>query len=287
MANIYLGGTDLSSSTLKLGSLDVSKAYLGGTEVYSTAAAGPTTTNLVQYLDAGLTTSYPGTGTAWTDIAPGASRSWTLTNSPTYTSGNAGFFGFNGNNQYGAGPAGDTIITFSAPTPKFSWEFIVKTDTTATNSYKCLQSFWKNSGNSDQIWWIGKSGNGIYSTGLHNALRNAATNQSQTLDYASGLFTANTWVYFVINYDFSTGNIEVFKNGATSATYSTTTFLPNLSSNGVNSAEPDIGRQSSNDPNTYWNGDMAVIRVYDQYNLSAAEITQNYDYFKNVRGYSI
>ena len=45
MANIYLGGTDLSSAALKLGSTDVAGAYLGGTLVWSPAAAGDADAN--------------------------------------------------------------------------------------------------------------------------------------------------------------------------------------------------------------------------------------------------
>jgi hypothetical protein len=39
MADIYLGGTDLASADLKIGSTDVDKAYLGSTEVWSSAPA--------------------------------------------------------------------------------------------------------------------------------------------------------------------------------------------------------------------------------------------------------
>ena len=55
--------------------------------------------NIVQYLDAANTKSYPGSGTSWTDIS-GKSNNGTLTNGPTFDSGNKGSFGFDGSNDY-------------------------------------------------------------------------------------------------------------------------------------------------------------------------------------------
>jgi hypothetical protein len=51
------------------------------------------------YLDAGNASSYPGSGTAWTDLS-GNSRNGTLTNGPTYSSDNGGSIVFDGSNDF-------------------------------------------------------------------------------------------------------------------------------------------------------------------------------------------
>lgn len=57
------------------------------------------TTNLSMYLDAGQAASYPGTGTAWTDLSSN-NRNGTLTNGPTYSSADGGSIVFDGTNDY-------------------------------------------------------------------------------------------------------------------------------------------------------------------------------------------
>lgn len=62
----------------------------------------PVTSNLVVHLDAGVSGSYPGSGSTWYDLS-GQSNDFTLTNSPTYSSDNGGKFQFNGSNQGASG----------------------------------------------------------------------------------------------------------------------------------------------------------------------------------------
>ena len=55
--------------------------------------------NIVQYLDAANTKSYPGSGTTWTDMSS-RNRDGTLTNGPTFSTDNLGCFNFDGSNDY-------------------------------------------------------------------------------------------------------------------------------------------------------------------------------------------
>ena len=55
------------------------------------------TDGLVFYVDAANENSYPGSGTTWTDLA--GSDDGTLTNGPTFDSGNAGSIVFDGVNR--------------------------------------------------------------------------------------------------------------------------------------------------------------------------------------------
>jgi hypothetical protein len=55
---------------------------------------------LVLYLDAGITQSYPGSGTSWTDVnGLGPKNNGTLINGPTFNSGNGGSIVFDGTND--------------------------------------------------------------------------------------------------------------------------------------------------------------------------------------------
>jgi hypothetical protein len=56
---------------------------------------------LVFYVDAGVTLSYPGSGTTWTDVnGLGPKNNGTLTNGPTYNSANGGSIVFDGVDDY-------------------------------------------------------------------------------------------------------------------------------------------------------------------------------------------
>ena len=59
------------------------------------ATKGVVQSGLVLNLDAGVLSSYPGTGTAWTDLS-GNGRNGTLTNGPTFNSANGGSLVFDG-----------------------------------------------------------------------------------------------------------------------------------------------------------------------------------------------
>ena len=57
------------------------------------------TNGLQLYLDAGNASSYPGSGTSWTDLSSNG-RNGTLTNGPTYSSADGGSIVFDGSNDY-------------------------------------------------------------------------------------------------------------------------------------------------------------------------------------------
>ena len=57
------------------------------------------TTNLTSYLDAANPSSYPGSGTTWTDLS-GNNNNFILTNGPTYDNRNGGSISFDGTDDY-------------------------------------------------------------------------------------------------------------------------------------------------------------------------------------------
>jgi prepilin-type N-terminal cleavage/methylation domain-containing protein len=78
--------------------------------------------NLVLWLDAGITSSYSGTGTLWYDLS-GNNNNGTLAGSISYNSLNGGSFVFNGVNTYAIVPDND-ILTMSNGIG--TWEVWVK-----------------------------------------------------------------------------------------------------------------------------------------------------------------
>jgi hypothetical protein len=70
-----------------------------GVNIIPDSAASVVTTGLQLYLDAGNASSYPGSGTTWTDLTVNG-RNGTLTNGPTYSSDNGGSIVFDGTNDF-------------------------------------------------------------------------------------------------------------------------------------------------------------------------------------------
>ncbi len=78
------------------------------------------TANLVLYLDAAKTSSYPGTGTTWTDLST-SSNNATLNNGPTFDSANGGSIVTDGSNDFI-----QTSAEMFNPNSDFSVSFFVK-----------------------------------------------------------------------------------------------------------------------------------------------------------------
>jgi hypothetical protein len=97
------GGSTVNNSSLfglanQYGCINVASPH-SMSEFYNYTAIPRTC--LVLYVNAGVGTSYPGSGTTWTDIVNGYNN--TLTNGPTYSSTNGGGITFDGSNDYAQG----------------------------------------------------------------------------------------------------------------------------------------------------------------------------------------
>ncbi len=108
---INLGGNEMTSLGTKL---------LNNTSIPQTS--------LTYYWDAGLTDSYPGSGTTWTDFM--GSRNGTLNNGPVYSSGNGGYISFDGSND------SCTFSTFNLGNGNVAWTIYawIKTTSGASTS---------------------------------------------------------------------------------------------------------------------------------------------------------
>lgn len=79
--------------------IDVGNNQLNSVGANVLAYSNVVTDGLVLYLDAGIATSYAGSGTTWTDLST-SNKNGTLVNGPTYTTNNGGSIVFDGTDDY-------------------------------------------------------------------------------------------------------------------------------------------------------------------------------------------
>ena len=227
------------------------------------------TDSLVLALDAGNTKSYPGSGTTWYDLS-GNGYNGTLTNGPTFNSGNQGSIVCDGNDDY--------ITTSGTPTelqgdPNFTISMWVKR----------LANEVSNTG----IWGFG--GN-VTNQGI-NSWWSGNTNQITIDTWGQATFTTgqtyplNEWVFVTwqkIAGAMTRANCILWKN-ATSYTGTDLTILraenvaPNINNNGV-----ILGRISFS-YNVPVNFQYAATTIYNRV-LTATEVLQNYNATKGRFG---
>jgi hypothetical protein len=201
------------------------------------------TSGLINYLDAGDNSSYPGTGTTWTDLS-GVGNNFTLTASPPWTSaGSLSYF-----SMAGGYAVGSAILPAAAYT-KIAVFYV-------TGSFLNILSGGVTS--TDHAFW---GNNSQYLQAGHNGAWNTVVSPVTT--------PLNQWVYGAVSFNTSTG-WRLYLNQNTPVTNaSTTTFTPTP-------AVCEVGAfQNSN----FLSGRVAVTMIYNRV-LSDSEITQNYNYFK-------
>tara|TARA_R110000868_G_scaffold290708_1_gene550883 strand:- start:88 stop:840 length:753 start_codon:yes stop_codon:yes gene_type:complete len=196
-------------------------------------------TGLIQYLDAGKSNSYSGTGSAWTDISPSGGYNVTLVGNPAWTNTNGGRFDFN-NNPYG---------TFSAPSlTSFSVSFWVNFQVASGEQRLCTF----NPGASERgmaydgtkvFFWNGVSGSPNY----------AATTQP-----------INNW--FNICYTSTSGAGRMYINGSLNASFA--------DHNNIAASTSYIG--SFDTAGRKLRGFLSVVMLYNKV-LTAAEVLTNFN----------
>jgi hypothetical protein len=211
--------------------------------------AGTVTTGLILYLDAAIPASYPGTGTAWTDITFNGNNG-TLTNGPTFSSANGGSILFDGVDDYVA----LTNVNLSrASGQDFVWNAWIKTPA-VLSGYKMI---------------ISTNANYYYLALFDNRI--AFDVRGIPLD-RYGTLSTNTWYNITIVRD---TNVDyIYLNGASIGT---------RSNNGGYSGTMAIGRWAYNN-SLYYNSNISVVSIYNT-KLTAAEVLQNFNILKSRYGY--
>jgi len=213
------------------------------------------TTGLILNLDAGNSTSYPGTGTNWNDLTVN-NNDVILINGPVYSSLNGGSLVFDGVSTYG--------------TMSYNSGFDLSiTDYT-------LEGWFNSSSFSSGQILIGKDTNGSnfdWCLYIPNSTSLAIYSNSTTTNVTATVPTMNTgqWYHFVITS--ISGVIRIYLD---SVLYQTGSMSISNSSN----IQITLGCASWNLPNGFANGKISILRVYS-IGLTGAEVLQNYNAIKN------
>jgi len=219
----------------------------GGISITPVGVSQIVQSGLQLHLDAGNAASYPGSGTAWTDLSVNG-RSGTLTNGPTYSSADGGSIVFDGSNDYVqcTGSLTVTAATF--------------------------------------VTWIKRNGNqgtydgilfsrGTNTTGMNfytsNQLGYHWNDASSTYNWSSGLTVPNlTWCMIAVSVTSTAATAYLCQtSGITTATNTV---------NHGSSVLNDIKLALDDAAARYFNGNIAIAQLYNTA-LSAADISQNFE----------
>lgn len=234
------------------GSLTISNTNnrLGGLSLIP-ASAPIVTSGLTLQLDAGNTSSYPGSGTTWTDLA-GTQQNITLTNSPTFTSGTPAYFTFNGSSQYGTGSG--AVLT--------------------TTSYTKSVWFYLNATADNNLISSDTGGHFMYLASSSKIYCGHANWGNYQVFPSTANIGLNTWYNATLTFN-TTDGMVLYLNGTQDSTYTA-----NKTAHGGNSST-NIGCFGAG--GNLLNGRIAKVYCYDR-SLTAAEVLQNYNVDKSQFG---
>lgn len=212
-------------------------------------------------LDAGNTSSYPGTGTLWTDLS-GNNNNGTLVNGPTFDSANGGSIVFDGVNQY--------VNCGNASNLKFTNNFTINV-WVKFNSLLGTQTIISNNEN-----------------GGYGILANLASSRLETFYWINGSYRKagedmvnyNTSSWFNISVTFNGSNVLFYRNGNLIQSVSATGTVSTTNEPLLIGANPQANGTSFID---FFNGKISQVQTYNRV-LTPTEILQNYNATKGRFG---
>lgn len=215
------------------------------------------TSNLLLYLDAGNPSSYPGSGTTWTDLSTNANNATSLTG-VTYSSNNGGYLSFNGTSGSGSLVASKYNTTYNGKTV-----FVAANLSGALSVGQYRAFLGSSAGNRNFNFYLYSPSSGVYQ--LHFSAAGTGTISSNVSYTPGNWFTAA----FTQQTD---GTLVYYFNGAVVNT-TTQTFAQFQSG-----TTEWVGRADN-----YWNGPLSVVTVYKSA-LTASEIQINHNAVKGRYG---
>ncbi|MDB4350335.1 hypothetical protein OAA38_00850 [bacterium] len=211
----------------------------------------PVTSGLVVHLDAGVEASYSGSGSTWSDMS-GNGNNFTLTNSPTFSSDNAGKLQFNGSNQYASGG------------PNLS---------TSNCSFVVIQRYASNNNSARGRILNGLNNNTIY--GMHSGNTNAYYAEGTIATTPTGGDT--DWHIHGFRENYSGDSRVIYDNNV----------APSGQTASGGSEGPNgfmIGKFSTG-TTEYSDCEVAVVLVYNRI-ITTTELTTIFDFYKDRFGIS-
>lgn len=218
--------------------------------------------NALLYVDAGDSSSYPGSGTTWTDLS-GNSNTVTLSVSPTFTNaGPASFFAFNGSTQYGTAIASKFNTTYAGKTIIIAARMSPSAWTSGVDQYRCM--FGTNATGTGyrnfNIYTHHDTSNNFqfhFSAGPSSGFNGSISSNVSLV--------ANQWFIMAVTHT-TGGTLTYYLNGQVVNTNTGITF----NQYGTNAGE-FVGAGDN-----YWYGDIGTVSIYGRA-LSAVEILQSYN----------
>jgi len=236
---------------------------IGDNEYFSNFTVGSNVVSegRILLLDAGNTKSYPGSGTTWTDLS-GNGINGTLTNGPTFDSGNLGSINFDGSNDFVTtntqlDPVADGL--FADSTSRWSITSFFNSDTVASGTGAITG---KGGGTGILATYV------TYRDGSNLKVRL----RGGTITTVSAI-SANTWYEVTVTWD-----------GTTSKSYLNGVFATNISvgTRGKQTNNFTIGAAADGTQSRF-NGKISVTLVYNRA-LTATEVTQNFNALRGRYG---
>jgi hypothetical protein len=241
--------------------------YWGNQEIdLLNSLPGYGTGELVLNLDAGLRSSYGGSGSTWNDLA-GTAQNATLFNSPSFVTDDAkgGCFSFNGTNQYATVP--DVTGVTDLDRQDFSLEFWIKYDSDATTA----RVFDKRTTDSRIPFSI------VFNSS--NKFVTLTISDQNSIGGPGGIPLTSGWTHCVFSLDWgsTTYGYYLYQNGSV---YGFGSF-GNYTQTMANASALYIGR--AGDASSYFKGKIAVFRIYTKA-LTGSEVLANYNAYKGKFG---
>ena len=258
----WLNATTNSATTsdrVQAANTDNTRSADAGGRGVRTISSGIVTDGLVLWLDAGISPSYAGSGTTWTDLS-GNRNNGTLTNGPTFNSTNGGSIVFDGVNDH-------TDLGSNFTYPIFTISLWVNAGSTQVqyadifdNNHTGFRNFvlQQNNNNTNQYaFGVSDASGGISSSGSIN-------------------LTANTWTNISITFTPS-DRVIAYVNG----TFHSQGALANNRNIFYQAQVLRLAAWAAGGRN--WNGRIASFISYNRV-LSSAEILQNFNAQKALFG---
>ena len=214
------------------------------------------TSGLVLALDAAERLSYPRTGTTWRDLS-GNSNNGTLTNGPTFSSGNMGSIVFDGSDDY-VGCGNNSSINLTSYITLSTW---------TKKAYGSSASVAIDKGRDNYGAWSLLFDVTANKVEFHCRISGTNSSVVSNTSYGNNIWTNITSI-------FTGTNLLIYINGKLD---NTTTISGTI---GTNAIDFSIGK--ANDGYN-WSGQVANVLMYNTA-LSATEILQNYNATKSRFG---
>ena len=216
------------------------------------------TRGLVLHYDAGTVESYPGSGTTWSDLS-GNGLDGTLTNGPTFNSGNGGSIVFDGSND-AVKPTANALFNIREQITVTAW---VKPDNSGT--YRRIVNKEEDNATYDRPWALNLQANDKLSVGFNDYDLNVGANTA---------LSDGTWYHVGFTYNKDAGGsdeMKIYLNAVVDATGNYSTILDS------SEKAPGIGAGYiyNVNPDSPFEGNIANVQIYN-IELSKSEITHNF-----------